>query len=162
MAAGYRKLFGGYGLTAAVRSGKANLALGARWLWNLAAISSFLISIVKEFAQKRGLPLTFAASKTAPEKDQFDVSAELLRDSFDGWISGVGPSRHWRETRPLRTEDFMQVELVTVREGSRHRRWPPQVVMKFFLAEVIKPASRATAADRWYEELPDLKRVSPR
>ncbi|HKZ76747.1 MAG TPA: hypothetical protein VJ124_00380 [Pyrinomonadaceae bacterium] len=96
----------------------------------------------------------------APAEDPFDVSPQLLKESFDGWVSGAGPSGHWHELQPLRTEEFMQVELVTVREGCTHRRWPPQVVMKFFVAEVIRPSRNRRPADHSYDDLPELRRVS--
>ena len=36
------------------------------------------------------------------------------------------------------TEEAMQVHLVTVRESSRHRYWPSDVVERFMTAEVVR------------------------
>lgn len=40
--------------------------------------------------------------------------------------------------RPLTTEDFLKVEMATVRESENFRRWPQDVVAKFLAADVIK------------------------
>lgn len=115
---------------------------------------------MKEFAQKRWASLSLRTSKPSPAADLFDVSAQLLKESFDGWVSGEGPSGQWYEMQPLRTEEFMQVELRTVREGSTHPRWPPDVVMKFFRADVIRPARHRRAANSPDSEVPELRRVT--
>ena len=36
------------------------------------------------------------------------------------------------------TVDFMRVNNATVREGRSHRVWPPEVLRKFQMAEVVK------------------------
>jgi len=38
----------------------------------------------------------------------------------------------------LTTEDVVVVNLATVRESSRHRYWPTEVVERFLTAEVVK------------------------
>jgi len=51
--------------------------------------------------------------------------------------------RTWRfalvNTRTLvpSTIDFMRVNNATVREGGSHRVWPPEVVRKFQMAEIV-------------------------
>ena len=35
------------------------------------------------------------------------------------------------------TNDFMRVNNATVREGRSHRVWPPEVLRKFHMAEVV-------------------------
>jgi len=42
----------------------------------------------------------------------------------------------WR--RSLSSRDVTRVNRATVRESSDHRHWPPEVVMTFLAAEVIK------------------------
>jgi hypothetical protein len=36
------------------------------------------------------------------------------------------------------SDDFMRVSNATVREGSAHRVWPPEVLRQFQTAEVVK------------------------
>lgn len=68
--------------------------------------------------------------------------AERQRDYFDGWLtsvaSGVAPERRPAAKRALTLEDIVQVRRSTIREGADHRPWPPDVVRKFLVAEVIK------------------------
>ncbi len=68
--------------------------------------------------------------------------AERQRDYFDGWLtsvaSGVGPERRPAANRALTMDDIVQVRRSTIREGADHRPWPPEVVRKFLVAEVIK------------------------
>jgi hypothetical protein len=42
-----------------------------------------------------------------------------------------------RKTVVPSTADFMRVSHATVREGRRHRVWPPEVLRQFQMAEVI-------------------------
>ena len=35
------------------------------------------------------------------------------------------------------TAEFMRVNNATVREGQRHRVWPPEVLRQFHMAEVV-------------------------
>lgn len=60
-----------------------------------------------------------------------------LDRSFYGWLADSGPRRAEHYYRPLTTDDFVQVELATVREGKAHRHWPREVVEKFLAAEII-------------------------
>ena len=48
----------------------------------------------------------------------------------------------------LEAEDVTAVALHTVREGSSHRRWPPEVVAAFARAEVIRGRAEPGRAAR--------------
>jgi hypothetical protein len=78
-----------------------------------------------------------------------DERAAALRDSFEGWLNSVAPTlqpktfqvgpakvRHTR--RPLTSMDIVRVNRATIRESSVPRAWPPDVVLSFLAAEVIK------------------------
>jgi len=91
---------------------------------------------VKDSAKKNGWPLSLVSSAHKMNPG-FDVSLHLLNRSFQGWVRGVGPNGQWHDFRALTTEEFLQVNLATVRESSSHRYWPQEVVTKFLAAEVI-------------------------
>ncbi|MEK6282788.1 MAG: hypothetical protein AABN95_20720 [Acidobacteriota bacterium] len=66
--------------------------------------------------------------------------AEPPEDYFEGWLTSVSPEV--RERRPgarraLTLEDLIQVRRATIREAGDHRHWPPDVVRRFLVAEVI-------------------------
>ena len=72
-----------------------------------------------------------------------------LRESFDGWLDSVAPvlmrapaSREKRVVarcqRSLSPTDLTRVNRATIREGTVHRVWPPDVVNTFLAADVIK------------------------
>ena len=50
-----------------------------------------------------------------------------------GLYSAILPQR----LPSLTTEEFVKVSLATVRESSRHRYWPADVVERFLTAEVV-------------------------
>jgi hypothetical protein len=61
-----------------------------------------------------------------------------------GWRTGLNQAtrRFGEKCNSLRSlaisdADFMRVSNATVREGESHRVWPPDVVQKFRMAEVI-------------------------
>ena len=74
----------------------------------------------------------------------------VLKESFDSWLSSVAPTllqtpppessknvnERWRNS--LSARDVTRVNRATVRESSDHRHWPPEVVITFLAAEVIK------------------------
>ena len=75
----------------------------------------------------------------------------VLKESFDSWLSSVAPTllqtpatpessrnvtERWRSS--LTARDVTRVNRATVRESSDHRHWPPEVVITFLAAEVIK------------------------
>lgn len=79
-----------------------------------------------------------------------EEKARTLIESFDGWLDAVAPTllkttaaddrpnidERWRRT--LSFADVTRVSHATVREGTDHRHWPPDVVLSFLAAEVIK------------------------
>lgn len=81
--------------------------------------------------------------------------AAKLKESFDNWVNSVTsslvqagvpldqPSIADRLRRPpLTLAEVMRVNFATVREGTEHRHWPPDVVLSFIAAEVIKRKRR--------------------
>ena len=80
-----------------------------------------------------------------------EEQASNLRDSFDGWLNSVAPALdqstlppEQRDTtdqlrrRSLTLTEATRVSFATVREGTEHRHWPPEVVISFLAADVIK------------------------
>jgi len=77
--------------------------------------------------------------------------AAVLKESFDGWLSSVAPTLLQSEgqkdavklqRRSLSSVDHIRVNRATVREGVVHRAWPPDVVLTFLAADVIKRNSQ--------------------
>jgi hypothetical protein len=76
----------------------------------------------------------------------------ILRDTFDSWVDSVVPTlvqstsppedqpivADRGQRRSLSLNDVMRVNFATVREGTDHRHWPPEVVLSFIAADVIK------------------------
>jgi hypothetical protein len=80
-------------------------------------------------------------STNAPEQ-----RSEPPVDYFDGWLTSVA-TEVVQEQRPaakraLTLDDIIKVSRSTIREGSEHRHWPPDVVKKFLVAEVINRKSK--------------------
>ena len=96
---------------------------------------------MKEFVQKKRRPLSLV-NTPATVDGSFDATLHILNRSFQGWVQGVGPNGHWHDFQALTTEEFLQVNLATVRESNCHRYWPPEVLESFRLAEVITRASQ--------------------
>ena len=78
-----------------------------------------------------------------------------LRDSLDVWLNSVAPTLDQStlpqderddsdqlRRRSLTLTEVMRVNFATVREGTEHRHWPPEVVLGFLAAEVIKRKQR--------------------
>lgn len=104
---------------------------------------------MKHSAQKtNNLSLVQSDSRVyqnAPEK-----KSAVLRESFDSWLDSVAPTLvqtsaahgatnvadRWRSS--LTSRDITRVNRATVRESTDHRHWPPEVVMSFLAADVIK------------------------
>ncbi len=95
---------------------------------------------MKEFAQKKRRPLSLVSSPATVD-GSFDATLHLLNRSFHGWVQGVGPNGHWHDFKALTTEEFLQVNLATVRESNCHRYWPQEVIERFLAADVITRAS---------------------
>ena len=91
--------------------------------------------------ERATLSLVGSAPKRASTSDNFDVSEYVLKASFHGWLRRVAPDSQWHHLQPLTTEEFLQVSLSTVREGTSHCRWPRDVFEKFLVAEVIRKSS---------------------
>lgn len=108
---------------------------------------------MKEFVQQRRRAISLLpVSATALAEESFDVNPKTLKRSFQGWLDAVASQgtiphaavHHMLLLPPrlgsvLTTEEFIQVNLVTVRESKAHRRWPPDVIATFLAAEVIRP-----------------------
>ena len=94
--------------------------------------------------------LSLVQTGARPYESDADIKSEVLRESFDSWLSSVAPSLlqtpvaqtrqdsadPWRSS--LTSTDVTRVNRATVRESSDHRHWPPEVVVSFLAAEVIK------------------------
>jgi hypothetical protein len=77
--------------------------------------------------------------------------AANLKDSFDSWLNSVAPTlvqptlpqdqpsvADRLRRRSLTLTEVTRVNFATVREGTEHRHWPPEVVISFLAADVIK------------------------
>jgi len=75
--------------------------------------------------------------------------AAKLRESFDNWFNSVASNlvhspqdqasiADRLRRRPLTLAEVTRVNFATVREGTEHRHWPPEVVLSFIAADVIK------------------------
>ena len=96
---------------------------------------------MKQFARKQA-PLSLVP--TSPEQHQPAKTSSSLNEFFDGWLTSVNPTPQPPSTSrvfgklPLSTTDVMRVNRATVRESREHRHWPPEVVLTFMGADVIK------------------------
>jgi len=95
--------------------------------------------------------LTLVPSEARDYKGVKEEKAAYLRESFDGWLNSVAPtldhstvSQDQRgnaeqlRRRSLTLTEVTRVNFATVREGTEHRHWPPEVVISFLAADVIK------------------------
>jgi len=104
---------------------------------------------MKRSAQK-SKTLSLVQTGTQSYESSADEKSVVLRESFDSWLSSVAPTLvqtpvaqtrrnsadPWRSS--LSSRDVTRVNRATVRESCDHRHWPPEVVMTFLAAEVIK------------------------
>jgi hypothetical protein len=96
---------------------------------------------MKQFARKQA-PLSLVP--TTPEPNQPAKTSSSLNEFFDGWLTSVSPTPQLQSARtvlgklPLSTTDVVRVNRATVRESREHRHWPPDVVLTFMRADVIK------------------------
>lgn len=79
---------------------------------------------MKVLAQQKNQTLSLEFPLTKSRRNTFS----LLRRPF----RLVNP-----RTSVPSTEDFMRVNNATVREGKSHRVWPPEVLRKFQMAEIV-------------------------
>jgi hypothetical protein len=105
---------------------------------------------MKQLARKSG-PLSIVRSPAQPAAEMcVEEHTVALRESFDGWLTSVAPTllqakasqgepkNGYRGRRPLTLTDIIRVNRATVRESTASRLWPPDVVLSFIAAEVIK------------------------
>ena len=61
----------------------------------------------------------------------------------DAWMFETDPLQcpMATEMQPLTDEETINVEMVTIRESTRHRCWPREAVETFLAAEVQQPLS---------------------
>jgi hypothetical protein len=84
-----------------------------------------------------------------------EAKAAKLRESFDNWLNSVtstlvqsGVPQHQPSIadqlgrRQLTLDEVTRVNFATVREGTEHRHWPPEVVLSFLAVDVIKRKQR--------------------
>jgi hypothetical protein len=88
-----------------------------------------------------------------PGQAMAEGRAEALKKSFDGWVDSVAPNllqsavdeqpvTSKRTRRSLTYNDVLHVNRATIRESNSPRHWPPDVVLSFLAAEVIKRNER--------------------
>lgn len=80
--------------------------------------------------KKRASLSLVSTTNRASEARDFAISSYVHKSAY-------GPVRLNQYSEKMTTEDFVQVELATVREGTSHRFWPSDVVLKFIAADVI-------------------------
>ena len=93
--------------------------------------------------------LSIVRSPTQPVAESCsEEHAVALRESFADWLNSVVPTMQsksfpdqpkeaYRGQRPLTATDVINVNRATIREGTAHRPWPPDVVLRFLAAPVI-------------------------
>jgi hypothetical protein len=95
--------------------------------------------------------LSLVPSAPGPSDSHEQAKEEALNASFEGWLNSVAPTLLqstitdkpepvpvYRARRSLTTTDIVSVNRATVRESTDHRHWPPDVVISFLEADVIK------------------------
>ena len=100
---------------------------------------------------KKSNALSLVPPAAEPDLHEPEKTAGL-RESFEGWLNSVAPTllqstlKERSEVRPTRrsltSNDITRVNRATVRESNAHRHWPPEVVISFLEADVIKPGKR--------------------
>jgi hypothetical protein len=102
---------------------------------------------------RKSSALSLVPAATGPPDSHEEEKAAALRESFDGWLNSVAPtllqstlkdkpSVAPRACRSLTSTDIIRVNRATVRESTAHRHWPPDVVISFLAADVIKENKR--------------------
>ena len=95
-----------------------------------------------------------SSAPSAPDRGKPD-STDSLTDFFSGWLDSVAPklspepspqasppSSNYRRRR-ITTTEIVRVNRATVRESTVCRQWPPEVVAKFLVAEVIRKGEKS-------------------
>ena len=106
---------------------------------------------MKQSNRKPG-PLTLVPSLAEQARAVQEGRSAALQQSFDGRLNPVAPSLLPKQDPPkekpeiftpgrrsLTTKDIIRVNRATIRESSVPRHWPPDVVLSFIAADVIKP-----------------------
>lgn len=89
---------------------------------------------MKQLALKTRQSLALVpVTDTVPATDELGTS---FVKAFRGWLTPVPKHADGPTLRPLTTEDFVQVELATIRESRSHAFWPPEVIARFLDAEL--------------------------
>jgi hypothetical protein len=94
---------------------------------------------MKQSALKKSASLQLVTASAA--ENMSTAYPDQVRD-FEKPVTGRWPElvrprqQYW--PRPLTSEEFVRVEMATVREGYAHPVWPPDVFGKFLTAEVIR------------------------
>jgi hypothetical protein len=70
------------------------------------------------------------------EPVRVEAASISLVPSFRAWLTRVPRRADGPVPRPLTTQDFVQVDLATVRESHRHAFWPTEVIARFLEAEL--------------------------
>lgn len=108
---------------------------------------------MKRSAQKSKI-LSLVSTEARASDSATEAKAAKLKESFDSWFSSVAPTLlRWgppedrpsvaeRSRRSLTSTDITRVNRATVRESIDHRLWPPEVVISFLAADVIKRKQR--------------------
>lgn len=97
--------------------------------------------------QAAGKPHQRSVAAPGPGKEAGRESASL-KAYFGSWLNSVAPGlskipdsalapKPLRFKRSITAHDMVRVNRATVREGTAHRHWPPDVVAQFLTAEVI-------------------------
>jgi hypothetical protein len=87
-------------------------------------------------AQKR-IPLALVNSEPRTAVESSPIKSYLWERFTYSRLAEASAENGQKFHRPLRTEDVLQVQMATVREGYNHRRWPPDIIAKFMRADVI-------------------------
>lgn len=94
---------------------------------------------MNQLATKRRRALSLLVQASVAADESFDLNPHSLQQSFEGWCERLETGD--QGCPDLITEDYIEVQLVTLREGFVHNLWPPGTVERFINAEVIKPES---------------------
>jgi hypothetical protein len=96
----------------------------------------------------RKISILSLVGSTGHNRTQPEDRTAALKESFDGWLDSVAPTllQSTSNERPslakffrrsLSSIEHIRVNRATVREGTVHRHWPPDVVLSFLAADVI-------------------------
>ena len=92
---------------------------------------------------KRSATQSSALALVPPAEESITSQQQIAEQEidYDGWLTSMAPAVV-QERRPatkcsLTLDDIIQVRRSTIREGAEHRHWPPDVVRRFLVAEVI-------------------------